>query len=91
MQCLDFVAARYAQTRDGTVQTLVESTFQLIPLAQCAIFHAADARFGRRSGVLGGVDCLANSALGELLGFLAVLNQCIEEFAAVSVDLRVHA
>ena len=33
----------------------------------------------------------ADSALGELLGFLAVLDQCIEEFAAVSVDLRVHA
>jgi hypothetical protein len=87
----DFIAARYTEARNRAVQALVESPFQLVPFAQCAIFHAADARLGRRSGVLGGIDFFADCGLGELLGFLAVFDQCIEELAAVSVDLRVHA
>ncbi|MNP78523.1 hypothetical protein D3C76_1761570 [compost metagenome] len=91
MQCLDFITARHTQTRDGTVQALVESPFQFVPFAQCTILHAADSRLGGLGRVLGCIDLFADCRLGEFFGLFAVLNQGLEELAAVSVDLRVHA
>ena len=76
--------ARHAQSRNSTVEAFVESFFQLAP-------RIRNARLGGTRTGLGSFYFFTNRALGQLLGLLAVFNQCLEEFAAVTVDLRVHA
>ncbi|RMU43793.1 hypothetical protein ALP29_200904 [Pseudomonas syringae pv. avii] len=89
VQRLNFVAARYAQTRNGAVQTLVKSTFQLIPFADREVFHVADTGLGRLGRVLDLIELFLRLDLGLLLGFLTVFYQCLEKLAAVVADLGI--
>src|SRR5690606_27119880 len=72
LQRLHFVAARYAQTGDGAVKTLVESLFQLAPLADGLAFDFVDFRLGRTDGAanagLDHIQLLVDFGLGFLLG-----------------------
>jgi hypothetical protein len=45
----------------------------------------------REPAVALAASTFSDGALGNFLSFLAIFNQSLEEFAAVTVDLRVHA
>ena len=47
MQRFDFFSAGYTQSGDGTVETLIESLFELAPFLQCQIFNIFNPRTGR--------------------------------------------
>ncbi len=91
MQRLNFIAARHAQTRNGTVQALVEGPFQLIPFTHREVFHITDPRFGGLGGVLDLIELLLRLDLGLLLGLLAVFDQRLEKLAAVIAYLGISA
>lgn len=84
VQRLQLSLARHAQSRNGTVQALVERFFQLAP-------GVRNARLGGAGSCLGRFNFFTDSAFGQLLGLFAVLDQSLEVFAAVTANLRVHA
>ncbi|MCY1538390.1 hypothetical protein D9M68_739270 [compost metagenome] len=90
---LHFIAARYAETRNGVVQALVEGFFQLAPLADRPVLDLVDLGLGaahfRLDRGLHRIDLLLDFALSQFFGFFAVLDQRIEQLGAVLADLGV--
>src|SRR5690606_40888247 len=95
LQRLYLVAAGHTQTRDGAVQALVEGLFQLVPLAESLVLDFIDLGLGATDGGadarLDHVELLFDFSLGLLLGLLAILDQAVEQLAAVVADLGVGA
>ncbi|MNE58898.1 hypothetical protein D3C80_1539580 [compost metagenome] len=88
MQILDLIAARDTQTGDGTVQTLVESLFQLTPFAQSLALYCVDLGLGASRHR---ADRFLDLTLGLLLSLLAIFDEGLEQLIAVLAHLRVGA
>ena len=75
------------QTGNGTVQTLVKSLFQLVPLAHSLVLDFFNLGLGAIYRSLDRFNLFVDVGLGQLLRFLAILYQLVKQAIAVLADL----
>ena len=90
MQRLDLITAGDTQAGNGAIKALVESLFELAPLFQGQILDIFNPRARGRCRRFNALGHFVPGILGQFFGLFAILDQGVEELAAIGINFRVH-